>query len=224
MKNVLFVAGTDTGVGKTTVTAALLRALRQAGLRVAPFKPAESGCDPDDHTGDAAALLAASGEDLGMDAVCPYRFREPLAPGIAARRAGGFVDTGLIEARLTDLASHYDLVLCEGAGGLLVPFAGNLLLGEWIVRHRFPVLLVGRLGLGTINHTLLSADWLTKHGIRLVGTILSQSEPVGGVAEATNPDVLAAYEELAFMGVAAHGTDPLLPVTCVQRVRAFFNV
>lgn len=207
----LFVAGTDTGVGKSAVATALCRALAARGLRVGVFKPAETGCADPARPADALALIEASGCRAPLATVCPYRFREPLAPAVAARREGRAVDAAVLDARLAEIRAGHDLVVCEGAGGLLVPLAEGILSADWIGSADLPVLLVARLGLGTINHTLLSARYLRERGIPLLGTVLSATDAGAGPAEETNPEVLAGHPEVGLLGVLPHGLRSPLP-------------
>ena len=201
----LFIAGTDTGVGKTTVAVALCHLLREQGLSVGVFKPAETGCADLNRPLDALALAAAAQCDAPLDTICPYRFTEPLAPAIAAERAGTTIDLALLRARLAELERGHDRVVIEGAGGLLVPFAADLLTVDWIAELQLPVLLVGRLGLGTLNHTLLSARLLADRGVHLLATVLSATEQDDSVAARTNAAVLERFPEVRLAGVVAHG-------------------
>jgi dethiobiotin synthetase len=206
----LFVAGTDTGVGKTHVAMALCRALRSRGLRVGVMKPAETGCHSDAPP-DALALIEASGCRAPLDLVCPYRFADPLAPGVAAECEGRTVDILRLDAALAELRSSHDVVVCEGAGGLLVPLAGTIVYADWLESTGLPVLLVGRLGLGTLNHVLLSARYLAARGIPHLATVLSATQTPADLAETTNPGVLARYPESRIAGVLAHGLSPEFP-------------
>lgn len=214
----LVVAGTDTGVGKTAVATALCLALRDRGLRVGVFKPAETGVDDPARPADALALLAASGCAAPLDLVCPYRLREPLAPAVAAARQGAGIDPGHLGACLAELRAGHDLVVVEAAGGLLVPLAEGLLTADWIAAQGLPVLLVGRLGLGTLNHTLLSARYLASRGIPHLGTVLSAAEPPSTAAEETNPGVLTTFPEARLLGVLPHGAAPGLPLAVLAAV------
>ncbi len=216
----LYVAGTDTGVGKTAVACALAGAMRDRGVRVGVFKPVETGCDDPRRPADTLALVEASGCRAPLDAVCPYRFREPLAPAVAAARAGTAIDPALLEESLRLLRESHDLVLCEGAGGLLVPLAEGVLAVDWVAGLGLPVLLVGRLGLGTLNHTLLSARCLRDRGVPLVGTVLSATVPPSTPAEETNPSVLASFPEARLLGVLPHGPGARLPAAVLSAVES----
>jgi dethiobiotin synthetase len=209
----LFVAGTDTGVGKTHVARALCRELVASGLDVAVFKPAETGCLDASEPADALALAAASGCSEPLDLICPYRLRSPLAPAVAADLEGVRIDPGRLHSALESLRARHDVVVCEGAGGLLVPLAEGTLTVDWLEAARLPVLLVGRLGLGTINHTLLSARYLASRSVRLIGTLLSACDAAAetGLPERTNPGVLGAYPEAKLLGVCAHDPEGGLP-------------
>ncbi|MCU0691308.1 MAG: dethiobiotin synthase [Polyangiaceae bacterium] len=213
----VFVAGTDTGVGKTRVGVALSEALRSRGLRVGVFKPAETGCSPE-APADALALREASGCQAPLDLICPYRLPEPLAPAIAAKRARVRIDPLRVEECLRQLRVTHDVVVCEGAGGLLVPFCDGVLTVEWLREVGLPVVLVGRLGLGSINHTLLSARLLASVGLELLGTILSETHPASTVAEQTNPHVLRGYPEVALLGVLGHASRPRWEASWVEHL------
>lgn len=201
----IFVAGTSTEVGKTVVSTDLCRKLGKLGFKVGVFKPAETGCGDEGVPPDAVALMEASGTDAPLDLVCPYRLKEPLAPAVAADREGVKIDVGRLNGSLDRLRAENDLVVCEGAGGLLVPLAEGLLTADWLRERKIPVLLVAPLALGTINHTLLSAGCLRDRAIPLIGTLLSATSPPSGPAEETNPQVLASFPEIRLLGVVEHG-------------------
>jgi dethiobiotin synthetase len=165
----LFITGTDTGVGKTFVAKGLLDAGRRVGLRVAALKPAETGCDGP----------PADGTLLGAEV--PFTFRTPVAPAVAARLEPdrpGF-DLELVRLRYLALAAESDLVLVEGAGGLLVPYSDTVLGADLIAAFGLPVLIVARASLGTINHTLLTIAACRQRGITVCGVVLNETSPRG---------------------------------------------
>lgn len=171
----LFVAGTDTGVGKTRVACELLRGLRARGLRVAGLKPVETGVGEAGPV-DALALREAAGGGSPLADVCPQYFALPAAPSVAARAERRRVDLDLIEAAYARLCSAHDVVVVEGAGGLRVPLDDDLDMAALARRFEAPVLLVARAALGTLNHTLLSLEALASEGIGLLGVVVSHTQ------------------------------------------------
>jgi dethiobiotin synthetase len=168
-----FIAGTDTGVGKTEISRALCSLLLDRGYSPVPLKPVETGCAPD-HPEDALALQQACGTSLPLDHICPYRFRLPAAPLVAAEAEGRTIDIALLES----VARQADLIVVEAAGGLIVPLARlqervvtNL---DFAQRLGLPVVLVGRAGLGTLNHCALSAAAVMARGLQLLGIVLNR--------------------------------------------------
>ena len=158
-----FVTATDTGVGKTFVTAALATALRARGRDVAVFKPVQSGATAEDPSGDAVLL--------GAD--CVYAFAAPLAPLVAARAEGRTIELEPILARARELVREHELLLVEGAGGLLVPLADDFDLADLAVALGLPLVIVARAGLGTVNHTLLTIEAARARGLAVAGVVLN---------------------------------------------------
>lgn len=194
-----FVTGTDTGVGKTRVSAALLHGLRQAGhARVVGMKPVAAGCDwvtSEDAHGvahgqwlneDVAALRAAGTLSVPPVFDNPYALPEPLSPHLAARRAGEVIDLDHIEASFHALRQHADAVIVEGAGGFIVPLSepdpqtGD---GSWATsadlasRLRLPVILVVGMRLGCLNHALLTQEAIVARGLKLAGWVANHIDP-----------------------------------------------
>ncbi|HUH03514.1 MAG TPA: dethiobiotin synthase [Kofleriaceae bacterium] len=210
-----FVTGTDTGVGKTTVTAALAARLVRAGQRVAVLKPVETGCMETAAglwAADAELLRAAAGGTQSAEDTCVYRFRTPVAPAVAARREGGAIRAAAIEARVAALRDRRpDWLFVEGAGGLLVPVTEDLLMADLAARLGLPLLIVARDGLGTINHTLLTVEVARARGLEIAGVILSATSPDPGPGEQDNAGELARLSAVPYLGrlawIAA-GTDP----------------
>lgn len=185
MRRGLFVTGTDTGVGKTIVTAALARALRIGGVNVGVMKPVTSGCREvhGERVSDDAELLAwAAGVECDGD-VAPYCLREPISPADAAKLDGVKIDFGRIAAACDRLAARHDFVLVEGAGGLMVPLNGGLLVAD-LVRHlALPLLVVARPNLGTINHSVLTCFAATQMELAVKGVIVNRYPAAPDLAE-----------------------------------------
>jgi dethiobiotin synthetase len=200
----LFITGTDTGVGKTFVACALAIALRARGRRVAVLKPVETGVEGEPE--DALRLRAAAADAAPLDDICPYRLRAPLAPAVAARLEGVTVDVDRIAALVQRRARAADVLLVEGAGGLLVPLTGRTTYVDLAVRCALPMLLVGANRLGTINHCALTARVAAAAGVALRGFVLSQPSPETDASAATNAEMIAALTGLPCLGSLAHGS------------------
>jgi dethiobiotin synthetase len=201
----LVVTGTDTGVGKTLVTAAVAAGLAARGMRIAVAKPVETGCGAGGPA-DARVLAAAAGAREPLDVVCRYRFPEPLAPVLAADRAGATVD---VEALVTDLSARArtcDLLLVEGAGGLLVPLTRAASYADLAARLAAPLLLVVGSRLGAINHALLTLEVMARRRLASRGYVVSRLAPAGDAAVDSNTGLLAALT-----AVPCRGELPWLP-------------
>ncbi len=175
-----FVTGTDTGVGKTLVSAALTRALVTRGLRVAVMKPVASGSDltpQGPRNSDALALMAASNVPAPYEVVNPYCFLPPISPHIAAREAHAVIDLGLLRSRFDALATASDCVIVEGAGGWLAPISDGATMADLAASLSLPVLLVVGLRLGCLNHALLTRESLITRGAAFAGWIANAVAP-----------------------------------------------
>ena len=176
----VFVTGTDTGVGKTVIAAALTRALVARGLRVAVMKPIASGSDPTPQglrNSDALALMAAANVPAPYEVVNPYCFLPPISPHIAAREAGVAIDLTVLRARFDSLATASDCVIVEGAGGWLAPVSDTATMADLAAALGLPVLLVAGLRLGCLNHALLTRESLATRGVAFAGWIANAIEP-----------------------------------------------
>jgi dethiobiotin synthetase len=174
----LFVAGTDTGVGKTVVSAALIRRLVHMRCSVGVMKPVETGVGSDSpDESDAGRLMAAAGVKDALDLVSPYRLQAPLAPLAAAQAEELSIDAQEILRQFERLVARYSLVIVEGAGGLLVPMGEDWSMRDLIVRLGIPVVLVGRAGLGGINHALLTLESLERTHIAVMALLLNETRP-----------------------------------------------
>jgi dethiobiotin synthetase len=193
----LFVTGTDTGVGKTVVAAALARVARRRGLRPVPWKPVETGCEPDPL--DALALARAADAGLELSEICPYPLRLPAAPLLAARTAGLRIDVdGLVE-RAEALGAR-GFLIAEGAGGLLVPYAEGVTTADLAARLGLPLLVVARTALGTINHTALTVREARRAGLALAGVVLNKTTAAADPHEAANAELIAELTGLRPLG------------------------
>jgi dethiobiotin synthetase len=168
----VFVTGTDTGIGKTHASVALLRALRLAGRRVQGMKPVASGCERIDgvwKNEDALDLRAAAGSDADYALINPYALPTPTAPQLAAAEEGVVIALPVITAAYRQLAAQADSVLVEGVGGWLAPLSDDLDQSDLVHALELPVLLVVGLRLGCINHARLSEHSIRTSGCRLLG-------------------------------------------------------
>jgi dethiobiotin synthetase len=175
-----FVTGTDTGVGKTLVTAALLRRLRESGLAVAGMKPVAAGAvaGPEGRANEDGLLLQSeSSVRHPYAAVNPWLFEPAIAPHIAAAEAGVVIDMDRIAAALEKLRATADIVLAEGAGGFAVPLDGRRSCAELPALLGMEVLLVVGLRLGCLNHALLTAEAIAARGLSLAGWVGNSIDP-----------------------------------------------
>jgi dethiobiotin synthetase len=171
-----FVTGTDTGVGKTVVAAALAICLRQRGLNVGVMKPVETGVRERGPTlSDAEDLRAAGGAVDPVDAISPYRFAAPLAPLAAARQAGTVIEMDGVLAAYERLAAGHTLMVVEGIGGVMVPIGHHFNVRDLIVRLGLPTVVVGRATLGGVNHALLTVEALRQRRIAILGIVLNHT-------------------------------------------------
>lgn len=185
----LLVTGTDTGVGKTVIAAALVTALRANGVRALGFKPVETGVVSGQET-DSALLARASGQqnDLARPLV---QLAEPLAPAVAAERAGVAIDPDCIEARIRQLRRDGYTVVVEGAGGVMVPIAWGYTALDLAQACDLDAVVVARAGLGTLNHVAMTVMMLRSREIPIRGIVLNGRRATPDIAESTNPAILS---------------------------------
>lgn len=165
-----FVTGTDTGVGKTLVSCALLHAFAAQGRRVVGMKPVAAGCD-DDLNEDVRQLLAASTVHASRGQINPYCFMRPVAPHLAARFTGIRISLDRILETYAELNAQSDVVIVEGAGGFLVPLNDEQDSADMVQRMGIPVMLVVGMRLGCLNHALLTVEAITSRGLALAGWV-----------------------------------------------------
>jgi len=204
----LFVTATDTEVGKTAIASSLAVLLRRRGRNVGVMKPLASGCE---ETGgelvsaDGLCLARAAETDDPHDLVCPVRLRHPLAPMAAAELEGRSLDLAEFRSALSTLAASHDCLIVEGIGGIMAPITADCLVVDLAAEIGAPVLVVARAGLGTINHSLLTVDAARSRGLTVAAVLLnSPVKSPGGLAEETNPDVIARLCGAPVIGPLPH--------------------
>jgi len=202
----IFITGTDTGVGKTIVSAALAFVLRERGVRVGVMKPVTSGCIERDGVlvSEDAELLAAGAGITVTDEVAPYLLREPVAPAVAAEKEGVRIEFSRILAAYHRLADSYDFVIVEGAGGLMVPLAGGLLVADLAKLLALPLLVVARPSLGTVNHTLLTCFAARQLELPVRGVVVNNFPENPGLAESTAPHMIDSLSGAPLLGRFPH--------------------
>ena len=179
----VFVTGTGTDVGKTFVTAALVRHLRSAGKTVDAFKPVVSGFDPANiANSDPGVLLSALGRDVTndeLDRIAPWRFAAPLSPDLAAKAESRSIDFAALVEFSRGVAYGRGKVFIEGVGGIMVPLDQTHTVLDWMSALRIPVLLVAGSYLGTISHTLTALHVLAQRNLDIAGVVVSESTAPG---------------------------------------------
>ncbi|RKP58740.1 dethiobiotin synthase [Pararobbsia silviterrae] len=199
----VFVTGTDTEIGKTFVSCAILHALRGIGVRPAAMKPIASGAvwrDDAWHNDDVDALVDAAAVELPPEIMTPYLFPTPAAPHIVAAREGATLDIARIVACHDDAQARADYVVVEGVGGFRVPLDEQLDTGDLAVALGLPVVLVVGMRLGCLSHALLSAEAIVARGLTLAGWVANRIDPDFALADA-NIDTLR--RRFASPGVAS---------------------
>jgi dethiobiotin synthetase len=201
----LLVAGTDTNVGKTVIAGAIARWLNADGRRVAVCKPAGTGCVRRREglvSEDAEFLAHCASARHPLDLICPQRFLEPLAPGVAAQRAGVELDWESIERSIRLMSVDSDIMVVEGVGGVMVPMDGQhsfLDVAEWL---GLPTVVVARPDLGTINHTLLTIAALRSRQVPVAGVIVNRyPTDTPGLAAETNPRAIEKWGKTTVLAV-----------------------
>jgi len=207
----IFVTATGTDIGKTFVTAGVIRHLRREGRSVAAVKPVVTGFDPGAPDGsDPAVLLAALGRTATLDEIArisPWRFKAPLAPGMAAAREGSTLDfDAVIEFSRQEIATPSDILLIEGIGGVMVPLDARRTVLDWMAALNLPLILVAGSYLGTISHTLTALDTLARRNLRIAALVVSET----GGSEVPLADTIATIAGFA-APVAVVGLPRLRP-------------
>jgi len=154
-------------------------------------------------------LREASGSNDDLNIISPYTLEAPVAPEVAAMLEHVNIDINMVDKIYHGLAKSHDLLVIEGAGGVLVPIRENFFFIDLIQKWNAPTLVVSRLGLGTINHTLLTIHLLKERGVKVLGVILNNTEGLGDLPAQTNPDILRKYLDVPVLGIFPHVKDLL---------------
>ncbi|MBI4378791.1 MAG: adenosylmethionine--8-amino-7-oxononanoate transaminase [Nitrospinae bacterium] len=200
MKSGIFITGTDTGIGKTVVSAGLAMSLKHKGVDVGVMKPIQSGGRE-----DTDFLTRATGVKDEIEFINPYYFKSPLAPLTASELEGVKIDIKPIKNAFEELCKRHEIVIVEGIGGLLVPLMEDYFVSNLILELDIPVIIVSRPGLGTINHTILSVKHARESGIEIAGIIFNKSKRVvrqahHSLAEKTNPSIIERLSAVPILG------------------------
>ncbi len=221
----LLITGTDTGVGKTLVGCGLAAALTERGKSVGVLKPAETGCalqDGEFVPEDALRLAAFARSSLPVAELCPYRFAPPLAPSVAADMAGVQIDPQRIRALFHQRRAQHDVMLVEGAGGLLVPLVGRYSFADLARELEVAVLLVVGSKLGALNHALLTLHCARAMRLPVAGYIVNHPFATADLAMQTNVRTLAGLTDVPCRGVIPFTTLSGAPEQDRPRLAALF--
>jgi dethiobiotin synthetase len=197
----LFVTATDTGAGKTFVTAGIARLWCRAKRSFRVCKPVATG---EDGWSEDTRILAEAAGDADLAAVTPFTFATPAAPPVAARLAGKSLTLDQLVAAVRLREAGGMTVLIEGVGGLLCPLTERATVAELVAELDVPLVVVARRSLGTLNHTLLTVEAAQRRGLRLAGVVVTATMPVQGVAEETNIEELSRRLDTPLLAVLPH--------------------
>lgn len=200
----IMVTGTDTGIGKTVVAAALAGALRARGVDAGVMKPITTGAARTEVglvSRDADFLRAATGVTDSDDLMCPVRLEPATAPWTAAKEAGEEIHLLDVLQRFEDLTELHELLVVEGAGGLAVPINGKYLFADLALEMELPILVVARAAVGTINHTALTIHFAKAHGLEVLGVVINGYPEEPDLAERTAPGVIEFLTGVPILGL-----------------------
>ncbi|NNF96315.1 MAG: dethiobiotin synthase [Halobacteria archaeon] len=215
-----FITGTDTNVGKTWVTAGLLHAFNEQGLRTIAMKPVASGCETIDgqlRNADAECLMKHMNTAADYQEVNPYSFEPAIAPHIAAKQAGENIDLEKIQQTAEQLARRADVILVEGVGGWAVPLNETQAVADLAVKLQLPVIMVVSIRLGCLNHALLSAQSIRASGLSILGWVANMCDSSDSVSE---ENIFALQQRLDCPMLAKL---PLLNEFDIKKLSSYFD-
>lgn len=200
----IFVAGTDTEAGKTTVAGLLARYLSEKGYRVVTQKWVQTGSAKVSHDTDThLRLMKKNSKEYKKfrGLMSPYLLKLPSSPHLASRLEGKTIDTCIIERAMKKLGKYFDVVIVEGTGGLLVPFSGKKLFIDTVMEFRLPILLIAKNKLGAINHTLLSVEALKSRHMKIAGMVFNNtSKDEDALVLKDNPRIIKRFTDIEIFG------------------------
>jgi dethiobiotin synthetase len=201
----LFVTATDTDVGKTVIAGAIANYFLRQGARVAVSKPVATGCVRRREglvSEDAEFLASCADAHFPLDMICPQRYKEPLAPAVAADRAKQPLDWSAIDRSLQLMSRESDVIIVEGVGGIMVPLDKEhttLELARWL---GLAAVIVARPNLGTLNHTLLTIETLRRANVPIAGVVINRyPAETPGTAEETNPRYIEKFGKTPILAI-----------------------
>ena len=221
MIKAFFIAGTDTEVGKTVVSKAILQAMAAKGLSTIGYKPVAAGCKETEEgmrNSDALHLQQAATQDIPYAEVNPYALIKPTSPHIAAKAEGVEIDYSVLSKKLADHKQNADVVLVEGAGGWRVPVSDSDCLSTWVKQEKLPVVLVVGIKLGCLSHAMLTAEAIQNDGLEIIGWAANRINP----GTENYADIIAMLEEK--MPAPKLGEIPYMPSVKKRDMGEFIDV
>lgn len=221
MIDALFIAGTDTEVGKTVVSKAILQALAAQDLSTIGYKPVAAGCDKTAEgyrNSDALHLQEAATKDIAYEDVNPYALLLPSSPHIAAKHDDVVIEESVLSEKLSQHKESSDFVLVEGAGGWRVPISDSECLSKWVKQEQLPVVLTVGIKLGCLSHALLTAEAIKADGLNLVGWVANRINP----GTEHYADIIKMLEEK--MGAPKLGEIPYVPKAKSKDIGQYIDV
>ena len=209
--NGFFITGTDTGIGKTVVTACLTTLFKSQDMDVGVMKPIETGVDPvcsSSANSDAKFLMESSSSTDAEEEVCPYRLKTPASPYQSAQIAGTQIQPSTILEKFKVLQSRHSMMMVEGIGGLLVPITYRYCVADLALEIGLPLIIVSRLRVGTLNHTLLTINVAQQYGLKIKGVILNQHEAgVLNDVEIKQGELIEEFSDVPILGTCPYLED-----------------
>jgi dethiobiotin synthetase len=225
MTKIFFVAGTDTGVGKTRIACALsayLSVTRKLDVGVMkPFEPGLGLQGKDSLPWDSISLKEASGSQDDLALINPYSFEANVSPDGAAELEHVWIDLENLDRLFERVRKTHEVTVVEGSGGVLTPLQRGFFVADLIKRWHLPVIVVSRLGVGTVNQTLLTCRFLKAENIEVTGVILNDLEGKHDTSAKTNPETLARYLDVPLLGIFPHRRHRGHPMDRESLARAF---